>query len=282
MRLTVHATARSFLDRAAPFLGGDREAEHHLILGVVGGMESVAPDVYLATVERDGRVTAAAMRTPPFNLALSRSDAARAPALLAEDRAAGDPRLPGVLGPPRETGSFAERYSALTGRRSVQGMPQGIHRLWGVVAPRRVDGRMRRARARDRGLVADWLGAFQRDVWGTHAPAEEAAAVAERWVGRSPGRALYFWEVGEQPVSMAGASGATARGIRIGAVYTPTELRGRGYASNLVAAVSQAQLDAGRTFCFLYTDLANATSNHIYRAIGYELVAEAREFRFIP
>jgi hypothetical protein len=79
---------------------------------------------------------------------------------------------------------------------------------------------------------------------------------------------------------MTGASGATPRGIRIGAVYTPPQDRGRGYASNLVAAVSQAQLDAGRTFCFLYTDLANPTSNHIYRAVGYEPVSEAMEFVF--
>ena len=46
--------------------------------------------------------------------------------------------------------------------------------------------------------------------------------------------------------------------------------RGRGYASNLVAEVSQAALDGGRRFCFLFTDAANPTSNHVYREIGYE------------
>lgn len=63
-------------------------------------------------------------------------------------------------------------------------------------------------------------------------------------------------------------------------MYTPPELRGRGSASALVAAANQAQLDAGRRFCFLFTDLANPTSNKIYRDIGYEPVCDVDEYRF--
>jgi len=280
MRIVTHGTPASFLARAGGFLGGQREAEHHLILGVVAGLSAAAPESYLATVEDDERVVFAAMRTPPFPLAISVTDERRATALLARDRATGDPALPGVLGPPSEAGAFAAGYAELTGRRPTAGMRQSIHRLWRVVAPRRVEGRMRRALREDRGLVAEWLAAFEHDVRGTEPDHDGAAATAERWFTDTAGRALYFWEVGERPVSMTGASGATPRGIRIGAVYTPPQDRGRGYASNLVAAVSQAQLDAGRTFCFLYTDLANPTSNHIYRAVGYEPVSEAMEFVF--
>ena len=36
----------------------------------------------------------------------------------------------------------------------------------------------------------------------------------------------------------------------------------------------------GRRFCFLYTDLANPTSNAIYERIGYRRVAEAAEVVF--
>ena len=57
-------------------------------------------------------------------------------------------------------------------------------------------------------------------------------------------------------------------------MYTPPELRGRGYATALTAELSQRLLDGrlfegGRRFCFLYTDLANPTSNAIYERIGY-------------
>ena len=83
-------------------------------------------------------------------------------------------------------------------------------------------------------------------------------------------------------MSLAGAGGLTPNGIRVGPVYTPPELRGRGYASNLVAGVSQLQLDAGRTFVFLFTDLANPTANQIYQEIGYEPVNDVDEYAFRP
>ena len=52
-------------------------------------------------------------------------------------------------------------------------------------------------------------------------------------------------------------------------MYTPPDCRRRGYASSLVAAITQQQLDEGRRFCFLFTDFANPTSNKIYQAVGY-------------
>ena len=81
---------------------------------------------------------------------------------------------------------------------------------------------------------------------------------------------------------MAGVGSQTPNGVRIGPVYTPPEARNRGYASALVAAISQAQLDAGRRFCFLFTDLANPTSNHIYQMIGYEPVRDVDMWRHDP
>jgi predicted GNAT family acetyltransferase len=63
-------------------------------------------------------------------------------------------------------------------------------------------------------------------------------------------------------------------------VYTPPELRGRGYASALTAALTGTLLDGGRRCCFLFTDLANPTSNRLYERIGYERVADVDEYTF--
>jgi predicted GNAT family acetyltransferase len=57
-------------------------------------------------------------------------------------------------------------------------------------------------------------------------------------------------------------------------------LRRRGYASACVAAASQAQLDAGRRSCFLFTDDSSPTSNHIYETIGYRPIADTVSYRF--
>ncbi len=68
--------------------------------------------------------------------------------------------------------------------------------------------------------------------------------------------------------------------MRVGPVYTPPELRGRGYASAITAAATQRILASGRRFCFLYTDLANPTSNSIYQQIGYRPVTDITIWRF--
>ena len=46
--------------------------------------------------------------------------------------------------------------------------------------------------------------------------------------------------------------------------------------------MSQAQLDAGRRFVTLFTDLANPTSNKIYTDIGYEPVCNSIDYAFEP
>ena len=64
-------------------------------------------------------------------------------------------------------------------------------------------------------------------------------------------------------------------------MYTPPPLRGRGYATALVAALSQALLDDGRQRLFLITDLANPVSNAIYARIGFQPQSDLFHFDFL-
>ena len=89
-----------------------------------------------------------------------------------------------------------------------------------------------------------------------------------------------IWEKKGIPVSMAGYAGPTPNGIRIGAVYTPPEQRKKGYASAVTGGLSQHMLDLGYRFCFLFTDLLNPTSNHIYQQIGYKPVCDVDRYVF--
>jgi hypothetical protein len=98
---------------------------------------------------------------------------------------------------------------------------------------------------------------------------------------RTGSRTWYLWD-DEGAVSVAASGGPTPNGIRIGPVYTPPELRRRGYASAVTAATSQAELDRGRRFIFLFTDLSNPTSNKIYQQIGYEPVIDVDQLTFVP
>ncbi len=80
---------------------------------------------------------------------------------------------------------------------------------------------------------------------------------------------------------MVFSGGSTPNGKRITAVYTPPEHRQKGYATSCVAALSQNLLDSGCKYCFLFTDLANPTSNHIYHKIGYRPVSNWSNYSFV-
>ena len=125
---------------------------------------------------------------------------------------------------------------------------------------------------------ADWIEAFHREALLARDVRQDIGAMVDRFI-HDPGRWTYLWEVDGRAVSLVCAGAATPNGIRIGPVYTPPGHRRTGYAGALTAAASQDQLDRGRRFCFLFTDLANKTSNHIYQAVGYEPVTDIDRYR---
>lgn len=289
LRLRRAADVDEFERVAGEFLRA-REAEHNLILGLCSklrAMRTTAPFTrtvdapstlppYFAIVSSGDEVVGAAMRTPPYNAILSQMRDDRAVDLLVNDLLRDAPDLAGVLGEKRLARRFAELWTKHTQSTHRVKTAERIFQLTKVIRPRPVAGRLRTATQADVDLVTRWFAAFIREA--LREDGSTAGTTAETWLN-APGRTLYLWADG-QLVSMCGAAGGTPNGIRIGAVYTPPDLRGRGYASNCVAAVSQAQLDAGLRYCFLFTDLANPTSNHIYRNMGYEPVCDVDEYRF--
>ena len=278
MELRRFAEVGDFLEAAGAFLV-EREAEHNLIFGICSNLrdtpEAYSGPPYHAVVTDGERVVAAALRTPPFRLILSEIDEPAAIGLLAADALDGDP--PGVLGPVEHARAFVEAWEELGGPPGHLQMSERVYFLTEVRHPPPIAGRHRVATPADRELVLAWTEAFMFEAFG-EVDLDEVAASTDRWpAGR--GRTLHLWEHGEV-VSLVGVGGRTPNGIRIGPVYTPPAARRRGYASALVAAVSQAELDAGRRFCFLFTDLANPTSNRIYQAIGYEAVRDVDAYGF--
>jgi predicted GNAT family acetyltransferase len=84
----------------------------------------------------------------------------------------------------------------------------------------------------------------------------------------------------DKPVSMVRMAGETVNGRLINLVYTPPEFRKKGYATEVVACLSQYILDLGYDFCLLFTDLSNSTSNKIYMNIGYKPIIDIDMYRF--
>ena len=188
--------------------------------------------------------------------------------------------IPAALGPNRVVQAFGEAWAALRGVRAVAGARQCIHILEVVRAPPEMPpGAMRPAARADVPLVTRWLAAFSRET-GLPLPGDPGARARRLTGGDGGDPVLAFWEDGA-PVSMAGFPARTRHGVRIGYVYTPPRHRRRGYATALVAQVSRQVLESGFSHCVLYTDLANPTSNSIYRRLGYRPLLDVMDVDFV-
>jgi hypothetical protein len=273
--------AATFLEEAEPLLLAD-EARHNLILGVAGNIRDGAFEDFRLWVVRDGsELVGAALQTPPYNLVLSRPTSPAALSALAETT----DDLPGIVGAVPEAEQFAELWSRRAGVRARTTMRQGVYALEQVTAEPDVPGSAHAATVADRELALRWMLAFADEALHEGGPGRDRAEAILDHRLSSPDAGILLWELGGEAVSLAGWGGRTPNGIRVGPVYTPPELRGHGYATALTADLSQRLLDGdlfegGRRFCFLYTDLANPTSNAIYERIGYRRVAESAEIVF--
>jgi predicted GNAT family acetyltransferase len=279
----------AFAAQVEPYLVR-HEAAHSLPLGIISTLRVDMARFgdqppYLATVEDSGEVVAVAMRTPPYNLILSlvepESAALGALALVAGDAHALYGTLPGVVGPVPWSQIFAGEWQRQTGQPFTPGMKERAYALDTVVPVTGVHGHMRPATPADRELLARWVRAFDEEaLGGSDSALRDPARWAEMMLGARD-RGIYLWEDGRgEVVSLVGHGGPTPHGLRIGPVYTPPEHRSHGYASALTAAVSQLLLDGGRRFVFLFTDLANPTSNKIYQQIGYRPVCDVDVYTF--
>ena len=137
---------------------------------------------------------------------------------------------------------------------------------------------MRRPTAGETGLLVRWQAAFDDEALPSRSAAQAPEEEVARYLARPGDLGLYVWDDGG-PVAMAGCGGPTPNGVRIGPVYTPPAVRGRGYASALTATLTTMLLAAGRQFCFLFTVFANPTPNRIYQRIGYRAVTDFDEYR---
>jgi GNAT superfamily N-acetyltransferase len=255
--------------------GAEGELSYGILLRLADEPDAWGEDVLILAGMDGGRPAALVTMTGPFPaLIVGFGDpgavdvAALAEAMLASGR-----RPTAVNGARRWSEPFAETWQAL-GAHAHVGREMRAFELTRVRAPRTPPGRPRPAAPSDRELLERWILAFAHEI-GEPATADEAASAAARLLELED---ALLWEADGGPDSLAAIVRRTPLSSTVAYVYTPPDLRGRGFASAVVADLSQRELDRGAAWCSLFTDLANPTSNHIYAEIGYEPRADFRLF----
>jgi RimJ/RimL family protein N-acetyltransferase len=260
-----------FLATAGEFLRS-RPVENTIPLTVATTLRERGPHYYSAEdplfgwyVTGDGRVDGAFLHTPPYPLLLT---AVPAGATTELGELLADRPLAGVNALTADAEAYARAWRDRTGGRTEPGRLSRLFRLDELTPPTPPPGRARVAGPADRDLLIKWVEAFHRDI------DEEQGDIDKLVDDKLSHGGMTLWEVDGTPVSMAGLSRPEAGMVRVMAVYTPPELRGRGYGGAVTTAVSRAALDAGADDVVLFTDLANPTSNALYQRLGYRPVED--------
>ena len=284
IKIISHDHASELISLSGPYLE-QKESENNLPLGLA---YRLAEDPYyygpelplLLSILEQGKVVGVAMMTPPKRIILSRIDTEIQAVIvpLVRHLRGIDTRIPGVAGPAVEAQAFSDYWAEsmldvslkvvvhlrVFEARSVEDVP---------LSP----GKLRLARPDDYPLMSRWVANFSKEI-GEDVDVESAKSHTERCIKEQE---LYVWDHGE-PVSIARAGRSTRNGITINTVYTPPEHRNKGYATSCVWLLTKKLISDGYSFCSLYTDLANPTSNSIYAKIGYMPLGDALAYDFVP
>lgn len=278
LRVDRYTDASAFLKAAGSWLAS-AEVENNVMLtiasSIADGTRTLKEPAHFAAVLDGEHIDCCGSQTPPHGMLIT-DGTADGTAALAADAYAALGRLPGVTGPRAAAAGFVKAWLALAGGRADVSMRQRLHKLDRINPDLpTVSGRLRLVDPGERDLAVEWVLAFAREAL-PDAPTGDIAEGVDRHLSRGT---LYFWDDGA-PVTMCADAGSSGSIARINTVYTPPALRKRGYATAAVAALTRHLLGGGRRYCCLYTDLANPTSNSVYRRIGYRPVCDIDQYKF--
>ncbi len=280
MKYTEYENTDDFLARAGENLER-QEAVNGLMLGLSLRLREnklfYGSQPLFATVGESNAIDLIVLMTPPHKLQIlapHEADEKAFEKLAAELHERRWP-VPGVIAENAAAESFADKWTRITGKNFEMGKKQRIFELREVRHPVYPPGEFNRVTLEGLELAREWVRSFHEETDTSVNPDEEDRAVHNRIKTGT----LWFWN-DSQPVSMAARGRPTPNGEAVNMVYTPPERRRNGFATAVVARLSQRILDRGKRFCTLYTDLSNPVSNNIYMKIGYVPQADVMDIHF--
>jgi predicted GNAT family acetyltransferase len=256
----------------------------HLIIGNEGRDKTDWRDPMnwlMATVSDANGIHLIAIMTPPHNITLYATDnIINKEAINCLVDGLKNYEIPGVMTEKTLAEYFASEYTSRNGLNVKTIMSQRIYEITTVNQDIQNIGSVRLLDERDMSFFPYWAEAcYAAETYDKKEM--RIPQNSEHYIYRLAAKKLYVLEVDRIPVSMAGYTREMQTAIGIAFVYTPPYYRNKGYATSIVAKISQFALDKGYTKCVLYTDLANPTSNSIYQKIGYNPICDSLQLKFM-
>ena len=267
VRVEVSDDAEVALAAAGSFLRA-RPVEHNLVLTLLADRIATGqPGRYWWATSGD-EVSGFVLRSPrEYYASIVPMDGRTTDALADAVHVDGTP-LPGVNGEAATAARFAGRWTERTGTGARPREGQRLYRLDQLTEATGIPGLLRPGRPDEAALLTAWSEGFERDTEMPPAGGLRKMVEARLAAGR-----VWVWD-DDGPTCMALATAAIEGVSRVGGVYTPDDRRRRGYAAACVGRLSGHLLETEADTCILFTQLANPTSNGVYRRLGYRAVAE--------
>lgn len=168
-------------------------------------------------------------------------------------------------------GVFAERLDGAVAQPRLS----RVYRTDAVVEPSK--------RRRGKAFVSTTDRLEQAVAWAMEFDAERAADVVQAQMERALNEhRLVEWRSKGEVVAQLLVSAVRFGVVRISQVHTDAEHRGKGHGAAFVAAVAQQQLDRQKVdTVVINAQSENATTNRMYRALGFDAAVELLTVRVV-
>ncbi|MDR2598922.1 MAG: GNAT family N-acetyltransferase [Oscillospiraceae bacterium] len=262
----------------------EKETENNLPISILSNTDPTDTSEWLMSTITDEfeTIQLIALCTKPFNIVLStptdeyNSDCVK---LLIDELSRINFNPPGVFAKTKLAREFSENYLRKSSKsnQKTRVLSMMLMKLYKLNEYKKARGFYRLLTEEDLSYVPQWEQAFCVDC---HLPAFSLAENHERIRTRIDKNTHFIW-VDSVPVAQAVHGRDTPNGAVITWVYTPPLFRGRGYATTVVAELSQSRLNNGKKFCCLFADANNPASRSIYNKLGYKDIGAYEQIEYV-
>ncbi|MBC7537761.1 MAG: GNAT family N-acetyltransferase [Bacteriovorax sp.] len=282
MKILKHQNVDEFLSYNEELLL-KKESVYNLILGLAYGIQNkkIEPTepLFYSLIENK-KVVACALRSnsdkPLIVTEMSKVNLD----LLVQDLVSNNDELAAVVGEEVSATYFKDQWTKIKKLNFKINIHLGIYECFKVVFPKTISGELILATEEHKNILRQNIKGFLVDCFPDNPIVDDNI---ESIMNRNLDNNSLFLlkDKNNDIVSMAANTRSTLNGGTISLVYTPTLLRGHGYASCIVALLSEKIMNNGKKFAILFTDLANPTSNSIYQKVGFVKTGQNIQYEFI-
>jgi GNAT superfamily N-acetyltransferase len=182
--------------------------------------------------------------------------------------------LKGVIGPRFSAATFADYHRCNIDQNRTT-LVQGLEKTNSIAL---AEGILEPSRPPHLPLLVDWgLKFYEEEKIQPKKSPEEIKLYMQTLLYQGD---LFSWICKGRPVSMAGIIRKTRNTAIIGYVYTPRQLRGKGFGKSCVHQLSHSILKQGFRQSGLLVYESNLPARKMYQQIGYQTISEFLDIDF--